>query len=95
MCEPTLSHNAPTHNLLLKIIVPKRTGRKRKRGTQEPYEMDHAALPSQTSSECPVGNANPSELLRDMRENEERYKVEVTATIDQTHRFRGTTNIDS
>lgn len=57
--------------------------------------MDHAALPSQTSSECPVGNANPSELLRDMRENEERYKVEVTATIDQTHRFRGTTNIDS
>lgn len=37
MSVPVLSHNGATTNVLLKITVPKRTGRKRKRGTQGPW----------------------------------------------------------
>ena len=37
MCVPILSHNGTTTNVLLQITVPKRTGRKRKRGSQDPY----------------------------------------------------------
>ena len=33
-----MSHRAATNNLLLKITVPRRTGRKRKRGTDGPFE---------------------------------------------------------
>ncbi|KAH7310361.1 RNA polymerase III transcription factor IIIC subunit-domain-containing protein [Rhexocercosporidium sp. MPI-PUGE-AT-0058] len=42
MCVPILSHNTPTNNVLLKITVPKRTGRKRKRGSQDPFEDSNA-----------------------------------------------------
>lgn len=37
MSVPVLSHNGATTNVLLKITVPKRTGRKRKRGSQDPW----------------------------------------------------------
>jgi general transcription factor 3C polypeptide 5 (transcription factor C subunit 1) len=36
-CPPILSQNATTENILLKITVPKRTGRRRKKGSQEPF----------------------------------------------------------
>lgn len=41
--RPLTSHNAATHNVLLKVTVPKRTGRKRKRGSNEPFEGPVAA----------------------------------------------------
>jgi len=37
MCPALLSHNSQTRNVLLKITVPMRTGRKRKRGTDGPF----------------------------------------------------------
>jgi len=37
LCPPLLSHNSQTRNVLLKITVPRRTGRKRKRGSDGPY----------------------------------------------------------
>ncbi|KAG9234973.1 RNA polymerase III transcription factor IIIC subunit-domain-containing protein [Amylocarpus encephaloides] len=37
MCPAILSHNTTTNNVLLKITVPKPTGRKRKRGSQDPW----------------------------------------------------------
>ena len=37
MCPALLSHNSQTRNVLLKITVPKRTGRKRKRGSNGPF----------------------------------------------------------
>ncbi|KAJ5051009.1 uncharacterized protein L3040_002875 [Drepanopeziza brunnea f. sp. 'multigermtubi'] len=49
MCVPILSRNAPTNNVLLKITVPKRTGRKRKRGSQEPYANGNVANASTDS----------------------------------------------
>lgn len=39
MSKDTVSISKKANNVLLKITVPKRTGRKRKRGSQEPYQM--------------------------------------------------------
>lgn len=93
MCAPVLSRNIPTDNVLLKITVPKPTGRKRKRGSQAQFSGDYIlsndgaaesnGLRSQSRSD------NPTELLRALRDNIGNYQIEAVATIDQTHRFRG------
>lgn len=99
LCTPVLSHNSSTNNILLKITVPKRTGRKRKRGSQDPY-TEEPALPAsakqgESTPELPSDlrshsrRDNPQELLRTLKDNVGRYKVEAVAEIDRTHRFRG------
>lgn len=95
MSVPILSHNSSTNNILLKITVPKRTGRKRKRGSQEPYSGDTRS----TSQSEPASQSdglrshsrmdNPRELLRTLKDNPENYSVEAVGDIDRTHRFRG------
>ncbi|KAH7374197.1 RNA polymerase III transcription factor IIIC subunit-domain-containing protein [Cadophora sp. MPI-SDFR-AT-0126] len=98
MCVPILSHNAPTNNVLLKITVPKRTGRKRKRGSQDPYEFSNA--PETTSNSATSGPPaeiissvsrmdEPSQILRKMKDNVNKYKVEAVGEIRQSHRYRG------
>jgi general transcription factor 3C polypeptide 5 (transcription factor C subunit 1) len=98
MAGPLLSHNAATNNILLQITVPKRTGRKRKRGSQDAYHEvvnDQSAANERSSSSQPDGlcshsrRPNPKELLRTLRDNVDKYKVEAVARIDYTHRFRG------
>ncbi|POS87149.1 hypothetical protein EPUL_000546 [Erysiphe pulchra] len=49
MCVPILSRNTATNNILLKITVPKRTGRKRKRGSQGPY-LEPECFPDASTS---------------------------------------------
>lgn len=99
LCTPVLSHNSSTNNILLKITVPKRTGRKRKRGSQDPY-TEEPALPAsakhgESTPKLPSDlrshsrRDNPQELLRTLKDNVGRYKVEAVAEIDRTHRFRG------
>lgn len=100
MCVPILSHNTPTNNILLKITVPKRTGRKRKRGSQDPYEDSNAPQPTS----IPAPNAQgppptvlssfsrmdePTQILRKMKDNVGKYTVEAVGEIRQTHRYRG------
>ncbi|KAH9209364.1 RNA polymerase III transcription factor IIIC subunit-domain-containing protein [Leptodontidium sp. 2 PMI_412] len=100
MCVPILSHNTPTNNILLKITVPKRTGRKRKRGSQDPYEDSNAPQPTSV----PAPNAQgppptvlssfsrmdePTQILRKMKDNVGKYTVEAVGEIRQTHRYRG------
>ncbi|KAI9767020.1 MAG: tau 95 subunit of transcription factor TFIIIC [Geoglossum simile] len=80
MCKPLLSESIKTENILLKITVPKRIGRKRKRGTLE------------LGSESGVSGGKGGEagyLNRSMRDNVGKYKIEPVGTIDCTHRFRG------
>lgn len=95
MSTPILSHNSSTNNILLKFTVPKRTGRKRKRGSQDPYSGDpvpsiaeeHGGPPSNLRSHSRLDN--PRELQRTLQDNPDNYKVEAIAEIDRTHRFRG------
>ncbi|KAE9364185.1 hypothetical protein N431DRAFT_488810 [Stipitochalara longipes BDJ] len=39
-CAPILSQSTSTQNIVLKIAVPKRTGRRRKKGSQGPFTSD-------------------------------------------------------
>ncbi|CZS94154.1 uncharacterized protein RAG0_04205 [Rhynchosporium agropyri] len=99
MCTPILSHNTPTNNVLLKITVPKRTGRKRKRGSDGPYEESHNSMSAK--SQAPDGSYAPPELvnsvgrqdepaqiLRKLKDNVGQYTVEAVGEIRQTHRYR-------
>lgn len=97
-CAPNLSHNAPTSNVLLKITVPKRTGRKRRKGTQEPFEYhddssmrdvghEHEDQSPELLSHSRLDN--PHALQRRLRDCKDSYTIEAVGSVDQTHRFRG------
>lgn len=92
-CKPIMSHNARTHNIVLQVTVPKRTGRKRKRGTSEPWQGDLDLQQSTVDSAEPVTSHSrlddPRKLRRQLEDNIGAYHVEVIGTIKQTHRFRG------
>lgn len=58
-CQPILSHNAVSHNVVIKVTVPKRTGRKRKRGTDDPFEDFEEG----TKSPSPADDSTPAPSL--------------------------------
>ncbi|WDK12468.1 hypothetical protein CGRA01v4_03747 [Colletotrichum graminicola] len=93
--RPIMSHSATSHNVVLKIIVPKRTGRKRKRGTDGPWEgkvevADVSRLGSSGEQICSRSRLdNPKVLRRKMQDNVDNYDVEAVGVIKHTHRFRG------
>lgn len=73
--------------MLLRVTVPKRTGRKRKRGSQDPF-VDDSAVHS-TSPTSPSGSLDAKQLISRLRDNIGRYEVEVVGQIEKTHVFRG------
>ena len=84
-----------TQDLLLKITVPKRTGRKRKRGSDDPFRHSCDA-PSSSTAANPGSSGQPpaqgitedGSLIRSMRDNPERTTIDPVGLINQTHRFR-------
>jgi general transcription factor 3C polypeptide 5 (transcription factor C subunit 1) len=95
--RPITSHNASTHNVLLKVTVPKRTGRKRKRGSDDPFEgqADTASggIPAQDGEKVysQARLDDPRVLRRKLQDNVDKYQTEAVGIIRHTHRFRGTT----
>jgi general transcription factor 3C polypeptide 5 (transcription factor C subunit 1) len=91
MCVPIESRNATTNNILVKVTVPRRTGRKRKRGTQEPFQddIDAGNMNGSARQEPRSQRIHPSQLLRILEENSEKYSIEVIGKIQHTQRFRG------
>ncbi|KAK4104887.1 hypothetical protein N658DRAFT_521450 [Parathielavia hyrcaniae] len=100
--RPLTSHNALTHNVVLKVTVPKRTGRKRKRGSDGPWEegveQPAAAAPADAargdSVVCPEVVSRerldtPSVIRRKLQDNVGKYTVEPVGVINNTHRYRG------
>ncbi|KAF2731897.1 hypothetical protein EJ04DRAFT_497877 [Polyplosphaeria fusca] len=79
-----LSHPVDTSNLLLKVTVPRRTGRRRKRGSSGPF-VD-ASDASGVSSKTPYVPA--STVYRSIRDNSAIYAVTPLGIIDDTNRFR-------
>lgn len=71
------SFNKRTDNLLLSITVPKRTGRKRKRGSDEPF------VESRITERRDVRY-----LLRSLSDNPEQHKVDVVGAVRSTHVWR-------
>ncbi|EXJ91621.1 hypothetical protein A1O3_00171 [Capronia epimyces CBS 606.96] len=74
-----ISYNRKTNNLLLKFTVPKRTERKRKRGSDQPF-VDHSTDPFQ--------RRDSRYLLRSLRDNPHANEAEVVGVIRSTHVWR-------
>lgn len=90
-----MSHYASSHNIVFKITVPKRTGRKRKRGSDEPWQ-GHVEEAIQDASKTPSATLlsrakldEPRILRRKLQDNSDRYKAEAVGIIKHTHRYRG------
>lgn len=87
LAKPNQSRTVTSKDLLLKITVPKRTGRKRKRGSDNPFEFQEDAQKAVSiSAAAPV--SNHSHLLQSMRDNPETYQINVLGSIKKAHRFR-------
>ncbi|GJC93419.1 RNA polymerase iii transcription factor [Colletotrichum higginsianum IMI 349063] len=93
--RPIMSHSATSHNVVLKITVPKRTGRKRKKGSDGPWEgeVEMTDIPRSGPSREQIYSRsrldNPKVLRRKMQDNVDSYDVEAVGVIKHTHRFRG------
>ena len=92
MSKPLRSTNVVTDNVVLKVTVPKRTGRKRKKGSLGPYaetlEEGIDTHSSRVKVQPGVGRETTA-LVRAMRDNPTKYEIEGIGAITHTHRFRG------
>ncbi|KAJ5262765.1 hypothetical protein N7524_008070 [Penicillium chrysogenum] len=84
MARSVQSTSIQSNNVLLKVTVPKRTGRKRKRGSNEPF-LD--APESEASKPPPRRTAK--DLLRSLSDNPSKYQIEPVGRVERTHVFRG------
>ena len=98
MSASLTSANVYTNNVLLHVTVPKRTGRKRKRGSAEWFDADDSksgqllpeGLTNGVSQDRSTSTAsNVGRLSRSLLDNSQAYAVKTIGLIDQTHRFRG------
>lgn len=83
MASAMESIDRQTNNVLLKITVPKWTGRKRKRGTDEPFTRSHSA-PQEIEKERQSCRFRQRSLM----DNAHRYSAEAIGTATKTHNFR-------
>jgi general transcription factor 3C polypeptide 5 (transcription factor C subunit 1) len=84
MARPIQSMSCPSNNVLLKVTVPKWTGRKRKRGSDEPFTD---AVPEIVEEPSP--RRTSKDLLRSLQDNASKYKIETVGKVERTHVFRG------
>lgn len=89
MARPVQSISSASDGVVLKITVPKRTGRRRKKGTNDPFvECDTSPAAADAAS---VRRPAAKEVLRSLSDNVGNYDVEVVGRVERTHVFRGTT----
>jgi general transcription factor 3C polypeptide 5 (transcription factor C subunit 1) len=83
MARPIESVNRQSNNILLKVTVPKWTGRKRKRGSDEPFT-------NSSSTPEAVERERHSSAFRQqsLRDNATKYTVEPVGTVERTHNYR-------
>ncbi|KXT00351.1 hypothetical protein AC578_5882 [Pseudocercospora eumusae] len=74
-----------TRNVLVRVTVPKRTGRKRKRASDDPfqYQFQEPERPERQDA----GITAP-QLVQRLRDNEGKYHIEAVGMLRETHRFR-------
>ncbi|KAL9111514.1 MAG: hypothetical protein Q9227_004001 [Pyrenula ochraceoflavens] len=77
--RPLISTNCKASNVLLKITVPKRTGRKRKRGSDEPFTADDNATTQPKDAKY---------LMRSLQDNANAAVMEPAGTIVVSQVFR-------
>ncbi|KAI4848864.1 hypothetical protein E4T45_06152, partial [Aureobasidium sp. EXF-8846] len=90
LVKKLVSKEMPVQNVLLRVTVPKRTGRKRKRGSNYPFEF-HGERTETSGSDTEHAMPIPltaEQLRRRLVDNVDAYTTQPVATIKQTHRFR-------
>ncbi|OJD33022.1 rna polymerase iii transcription factor subunit [Diplodia corticola] len=80
MAKPVMSGFTKTQNLLLRVSLPKRTGRKRKRGSNGPW------IDAPEATEAP--HADAQVLLQSLRDNPASYSIQPVGLAQENHRFR-------
>ncbi|KAG9245942.1 RNA polymerase III transcription factor IIIC subunit-domain-containing protein [Calycina marina] len=82
LCPPLLSANTSTRNVLLKITVPKRTGRKRKRGTDGPFVGEYLSeLPEEIVARHPLRLAPTG--MHDYSEGQNAKRIRSQKRLDK------------
>ena len=84
MSRPLQSISCPANNVLLRVTVPRRTGRRRKKGSQEPF-----ALPERSAGDGDAGQCTARDLQRSLEDTVGRYQVVPVGMVNRTHVFRG------
>ncbi|EGE05386.1 RNA polymerase III transcription factor subunit [Trichophyton equinum CBS 127.97] len=84
MSRPIRSTSKQTNNILLKVTVPRRTGRRRKRGSQDPFVDSH-----EDREATPLSQLDARGLLQRLQEDAGRYQVDIVGQVNRTHVFRG------
>lgn len=84
MAKPIMSTPTGSNNVLLKVTVPKRTGRKRKRGSNDPFMPE----PGANGSKRPSDYIETEIVIRSLRDNASRISVQPVGHIEEIHRFR-------
>lgn len=83
MSRPLQSISSPSNNVLLTVTVPRRTGRRRKRGSNDPFTMPEG--PSSDSD----SQRTARDLQRRLEDNVDKYQVMPVGMVNRTHVFRG------
>ncbi|KAK4542296.1 hypothetical protein LTR36_006949 [Oleoguttula mirabilis] len=81
LAKKLASKGLETRNVLVKVTLPKWTGRKRKRGSNAPFTLSSPPEPRDNTIRAP-------ELLRRMRDTEGAYSIQPVGMIRETHKFR-------
>ncbi|KAI9662781.1 MAG: tau 95 subunit of transcription factor TFIIIC [Trizodia sp. TS-e1964] len=93
-CRPIYSQKVKVQSVILKITLPKKTGRRRRKGTNDAFHDDPTTQPQDSSqvesSELRSHSRldNPHGILQSLRDNIGNYAVEIVGSVGQTHRFR-------
>lgn len=81
LAKKVASTGVNTRNVLVKVTLPKWTGRKRKRGSDGPFTTPSPPELHSNSIKAP-------QLLQRLRDNQSVYSLQPLGTIQETHRFR-------
>lgn len=86
MSRPLQSISSPSNNILLKVTVPRRTGRTRKRGSNGPF-----IKPEGSSNDAGDGDTDRTarDFQRSLADNVGKYQIEPVGMVKRTHVFRG------
>jgi len=89
LAKKLIAREAYVNNLLLRFVVPKKTGRKRKRGSNDPFiSSGKSSITSTTIDSDERAPLDGKGMLRRLRDNQDRYVVEPVGVIHESHRFR-------
>ena len=89
MAKRVRSRAVETNDLLLKFSLPKRTGRKRKRGSSDQYKFDNASCSGTSSGDQESHKTTALDLLKRIKNNPENMSISIVGSVQETHRFRG------